>query len=136
MSFPEINFALQTVFLVVVLVSMAFRMKGNYLVHGVTMIVAVAAELIGFFATLGLTAGSSTQYLISPSLHLGVFGTHAFFGLSTFISGIWLVALWRPQSTTFPAKSKRIAQATTILWVSSYVVGLILFVVLNTTLFA
>jgi len=79
---------------------------------------------------------SYTQILMSPSLHLAAFGLHAFFGIATAISGIWLVALWRPHSTEFPAKSKRIAQITTILWGSAYVVGALLFVVLNTTLFA
>ena len=38
LSMSEINFVNQTVVLAVVLVSMAFRMKGNYLVHGITMI--------------------------------------------------------------------------------------------------
>ncbi len=33
----EINLVSQTVVLAVVLVSMALRMKGNYLVHGITM---------------------------------------------------------------------------------------------------
>ena len=40
-----------TVILAVVLVSMAFRMKGNYLAHGITMIVAVASTLV--IAVLG-----------------------------------------------------------------------------------
>ena len=137
MSMAEINFLIQTTIFAVFLLSMAFRLKGNYLAHGITLIVAVASGLgVALFASPLFFDSSYTQTLTSPSLNLAVFGTHAFFGISTFISALWLAALWRPHSTDFPAKSKRIAQITTILWVTVYAVGALLFVTLNTTLFA
>ncbi len=133
----EINLVNQTVVLAVVLVSMAFRVKGNYLVHGITMAVVVAWGLVvTAFGSQNFFKSSYMQNLTSPTLNLAVFGLHIFFGIASLASAIWLVALWRPHSTTFPAKSKRIAQVTTILWVSAYVVGILFFVVLNTTLFA
>ena len=137
LSMSEINLVNQTVVLAVVLVSMAFRMKGKYLVHGITMAVVVAWGLVvTVFGSANFFNSSYTQTLTSPSLNLAVFGSHAFFGIAALASAIWLVALWRPHSTTFPAKSKRIAQLTTILWVLAYVVGILVFLVLNTTLFA
>jgi uncharacterized membrane protein YozB (DUF420 family) len=56
--------------------------------------------------------------------------------IATLVFGVWLVALWRPHSTEFAAKSKRQAQLTTILWVSTYVLGVLVFVTLHTTFFA
>jgi hypothetical protein len=133
----EINLVNQTVVFAVVLVSMAFRMKGNYLVHGITMAVVVAwGVVIAALGSLNFFNSSYTATLTSPALNLAVFSAHAFFGIATFASAIWLVALWRPHSTTFPTKSKRIAQITTILWVSAYVVGIFVFLVRNTAIFA
>jgi hypothetical protein len=60
---------------------------------------------------------------------------HAIFSIPALIFGTWLVALWRPESTSFTAKSRRIAQLTTIFWLPSYLVGIVDFMVLHTTLF-
>ena len=128
--------AFQTVFLVLLFVSMAFRMKGNYLAHGVTIIVAVAIEL---FAIIGrsvssILSGERMEQLMSPFSTMVVFGLHGFFGIVTLIFGVWLVALWRPRSTDFAVKSKRIWQITAILWVLAYVVGVLLYVALTINL--
>jgi hypothetical protein len=129
---PWMLLVFQTVFLIPLLVSMAFRMKGNYFAHGITMIVAVAIELIGISSVSLLSTGVSMEPLMSPTSTTAVFGIHGFFGVATLISGIWLVALWRPHSTDFAVKSKRIWQSTVILWVATFLVGLLLYVALTT----
>jgi hypothetical protein len=130
---PEMLLALQTVLLVPFLVSMVFRMKGNYLVHGIIMIVLVAA---GWFATIvslpNFMDNSFMEPYMSTSSTLAVAGSHMFFGVATYFFGTWLVALWRPRSTDFAAKSKRIWQTTAILWILAYVVGLLLYVAVTT----
>jgi hypothetical protein len=129
--------AFQTVFLAMLFGSMAFRVKGNYLVHGIILIVALAIGWVAFLATLPNFMDSSyMQTLTNPSSTLAVFSVHAFFGLATLVFGTWLVALWRPRSTEFAAKSKRIWQLTAIVWVAAYVVGVLLFVARNTAFFA
>ena len=136
MSMSEVNFALQTSIFAVALVSMAFRFKGNYLAHGITMIAAVAAVFVVFgIASPTFLDTTYTQKLTNPTLNVAIFGTHAFLGIATAISGLWLVALWRPHSTTFPDKSKTPAKIVTVLWTLAYVVGIVLFLTLNTTLF-
>jgi hypothetical protein len=60
---------------------------------------------------------------------------HGIFSIPALVFGTWLVALWQPESTTFAAKSKRIAQLTIVFWIPSYVVGLLDFMVLRTTIF-
>ena len=125
---PEEAFVGQTVFLAVLFVSIAFRKRGNYLVHGILMIVPVAILWVVQFSNIpSFLDGSFFQSFLNPFSTLVVFGLHAFLGFAALISGTWLVALWRPRSTDFAAKSKKIWQLTVILWVSAYVVGVLLF---------
>ena len=128
----EVAFMAQSIGLVMLFVSMWFRMKGNYLVHGITMIVTVAPlSLASFFGVLPsyLDSGFMQPYM-SPASTFVTFSLHTFLGVTSLISGVWLVALWRPRSTEFAAKSQRIWQLTVIFWVSAYVVGVLLYFLL------
>ena len=76
---PLMLLVFQTVFLVLLFVNMAFRMKGNYPVHEITMIVAVAVELV---AIVGFSAGAiitweSMEPLMNPFSTLPVFLSHS-----------------------------------------------------------
>ena len=136
LSFAEINLVMQTFWTALVLVSMWFRMKGNYFVHEILMLVVMCAWWVGFSAVLFMNPFSgSTEVFSSSPLRLVMNSLHAIFSIPALIFGTWLVALWRPGSTSFAAKSKRIAQLTTVFWVPSYVVGVLDFLVLHTTLF-
>ena len=131
LSFQDINLVIQTTLLVVVLASMAFRFKGNYLAHGATMIAAVAAQLVGLLTVIATAKSSEMTPLLSPTLHVGIFSFHAAIGAAAIASGLWLVALWRPHATAFPEKSKVPAYVTLSLWVTTYVVGILLLSVLH-----
>ncbi len=126
----------QTVFLILLFVSMAFRMRGNYLVHGITLIVPVAILWVVELSNLpSFIEGSYMRPFMNPFSTLVLFSVHAFLGFAVLFSGTWLVALWRPRSTDFAAKSKRVWPLTVILWVLAYAVGVLLFVALRTTFF-
>jgi len=135
LSFAEINLIMQTLWTGLVLVSMWFRMKGNYFVHEITMLVAICALLVSFSAVLFMGPLSSSSSFSSSPSRLVMNSLHAIFSIPALVFGVWLVALWRPGSISFAAKSKRIAQLTTVFWVPSYVVGVLDFVVLHTTFF-
>jgi hypothetical protein len=137
LSFAQINLIMQTFWTALVFVSMCFRMKGNYFVHEITMLVVICAWFVGFSAVLfmGPLSTSSLQTFSSSTSRLIMNSLHAIFSIPALIFGVWLVALWRPMSTSFAAKSKKIAQLTTFFWVPSYVVGVLDFVILHTTLF-
>ena len=116
---------------------MLFRKKGNYLVHGILMVVVVGATLVSFSSVLLMTppsSGSMQIYFSSP-LKMAEFISHAILSIPAIFFGVWLVALWRPNSRSFATKSKRIAQITAILWVLSYVAGVLGFVADYTTFF-
>jgi hypothetical protein len=136
LSFAEINLVMQTFWTALVLVSMWFRMKGNFFVHEVTMLIVMCAWWVGFIAVLFMNPFSgSTEVFSSSPLRLVMNGLHAVFSIPALVFGSWLVVLWRPGSTLFAVKSRRIAQLTAVFWVPSYVVGALDFMVLHTTFF-
>lgn len=127
--------AIQTIFLIPLLVSFVFRSKGNNFMHGITMVVAVLIVIIGIGA-VSVFFGSSdviNEYYMNPTSTLVVFSLHSLVGISTLISGVWLVALWRPSSSEFVAKSKKIWRLTISLWAIAFMVGILLYVALTTT---
>jgi uncharacterized membrane protein YozB (DUF420 family) len=135
LTLAETSLIIQSVIFVLFLASMAFRMKGQYLVHVVTLLVSVIS-MLSFFAwwvyEIAPTFDSYLPTVLSPPLHLVNWLAHEFLGISTLVLGIWIVGLWRLGSTEFEVRSKRIWRLTTILWILAYAVGLLLFVTLNT----
>ena len=127
----EINLVLQTTILAVVLVSMAFRIKGKFVGHLITMATAVVLGLTvaGIASPLFLDK-SYTQTLMNPTLNLASFVTHAFFGIASFASGFALIAfLLRDRAV--PGSSNLIAKIVTFLWILAYIVGLSLLLILH-----
>ncbi len=137
LSFAEINLVMQTFWTALVFVSMWFRMRGNYFVHEITMLVVICAWFVGFSAVLfmGPLSSSSLQTFSSSPSRLLMNSLHAIFSVPALVFGVWLVALWRPGSISFADKSKKIAQLTAVFWVPSYIVGILDFMVLHTTFF-
>jgi len=135
LTLAEISMVIQSVIFVLFLVSVAFRMKGKYLIHVVTLLGAIIS-MLSFFAwwvfEIAPTFDSYLPTVLSPPLHLVNWLAHEFLGISTLVIGVWVVSLWRLGSNKFEVKSKRIWRLTMILWVLAYVVGLLLFVTLNT----
>ena len=137
LSFAEINLVMQTVWTALVYVSLWFRLKGNRFLHEILMLVVISAWLIGFSAVMimdPLTIGSSKILSNSPS-RLVMNSLHAVFSIPALGFGLWLVALWRPGSMLFEAKSRRIAQLLAVFWIPAYVVGVVDFLLLHTTFF-
>jgi hypothetical protein len=129
---------LQSVWTVLVLVSMAFRMKRNYLVHGIVLIVLVVVEWVPLIAigASSILSGEGMQHLMEPLSTLIVFALHGLFGLIALIGGTLILALWwRPSSlTSFAAKSETTWRVTLISWIISYIVGIFLYVAITTAL--
>ena len=137
LSVAEFNLILQTFWTSFVLMSMWWRMKGNYFVHEVTMLIVMCETLVGFSVVLLMDpmSFSSMAVLASTPIRLVMNFFHVIFSIPALVFGTWLVAIWRPGSTTYPAKSRRIAQLTAVLWVLSYAVGVLDFLLLHTTVF-
>lgn len=136
LSFAEINLIMQTIWLTMVLLSIGFRIRGNYFVHELLMIVVICAWAVGLTAVLFMDPFStSTDVFASTPMRLVMNALHGIISVPALVFGVWLVVLWRPGSTTFPAKSRRVAQLIPFFWIASYVVGVLDFMMLHTTIF-
>ncbi len=137
MGVHEINLIMQTLWTTLVVASMWFRKKGNYFVHAIIMIIVVVAMLVSFSSVIFMDPpdGNSMGVYFNSIPYLVVFMAHAFLSIPAIAFGTWLVVLWRPKSTAFAAKSKRIAQLAGTFWVMSYVAGVLGYMWLHTTLF-
>jgi hypothetical protein len=136
LSSAQINLIMQTIWTSIVCVSMWLRTKNNYFAHEITMLIVIAAWWVGVsFVLLMDPFSTSTETFASTPLRLVMNALHGIFSVPALIFGTWLIAIWRPESTTFPAKSKRLAQLTLLFWIPSYIVGILDFMLLHTTIF-
>ena len=137
LSIAEINLIMQTIWTALVILSMWFRMRGNYFFHEIIMLIVVCAWIVGFSSVLLMDpfSGTSSETFAGTPLRLVMNGLHAIFSIPALAFSAWLVALWRPQSTTFAVKSRKIALLTIAFWIPSYMVGVLDFMVLHTTFF-
>ena len=102
--------------------------------HEITMLIVTCAWIVGFSAVLFMNPFSGSTEVFSSSVSRLVMNSlHGIFSIPALVFGAWLVALWRPGSTSFAAKSKKIAVLTVVFWFPSYVVGVLDFVLLHTT---
>jgi len=137
LSFRDINVIMQTLWMSLLFVSMWFRQKGNYLMHGILAIMVVSITIVSFLGVLVMSPmdnSSMDEYFGSP-LDMAVFLGHAVFSFPALAFGVWLILLWRPNSPTFPAKSRKIAWLTTVFWVLSYIVGILDYLLIRINLF-
>ncbi|HSV50177.1 MAG TPA: hypothetical protein VLH35_07650 [Candidatus Acidoferrales bacterium] len=137
LSFRDINVIMQSLWMALLLVGMWFRKKGNYLLHGILVIAVVSITIMGFLGVLVMSPmgdSSMDEYFDSP-VDIAVFFAHAVFSFPALIFGVWLIALWRPSSASFPAKSKKIAWLLTVFWVLSYIVGILDYLIIRINLF-
>lgn len=138
LSVSEFNLMLQTFWFIIVLMSLWWRMKGNYFIHELTMLIVICETLLGFSVVLLLDpmSASSMVTLASTTVRMVMNILHAVFSIPALVFGTWLVLLWRPESATYPARSRRIAQFTVVFWLLSYVVGVLDFLMLHTPIFS
>ena len=137
LSDAQINLIVQSYWIGLIVTSFGFRKVGNYFMHGLVMAVVVIATVVGFSMVLLMTPPSSSSmgsYFASP-LKIAEIVAHSVLSIPAIAFGVWSVVIWRPNSTTFPAKSRRIVQLTVILWILSYVAGVLGYVADYTPLF-
>lgn len=137
MTLPETSILIQSLIFILFLVGVALRLKKNYFAHVMATLAAVALMLTFFAWWISVIAPTFEAYLptvLNPPHHLITWLAHETLGITTLVLGTWLVILWRRNPTEFAQNSKKTWQTTTILWISTYLVGLLLHAVLNTNL--
>ncbi len=137
LSDAQINLIIQSYWIGLIVASMGFRKVDNYFVHGVVLAIVVIATVVGFSLVMLMSppiGGSMGSYFTSP-LKVAEIVAHSVLSIPAIAFGVWSVVIWRPNSSTFPVKSRRIVNLAVILWVLSYAAGVLGYIADYTPLF-
>jgi uncharacterized membrane protein YozB (DUF420 family) len=131
-----INVILQIIVLAMLGLAILFRIKGNFRRHGMVMLSAVVLHVILFLLVMGPSFLSLEPFVISqPTDRLSALTlAHIIMGGISIILGLWLVGSWHLQlSIQGCMKRKPIMRITITLWVTSLILGILLFRLLYPT---
>jgi hypothetical protein len=138
LSDAQVNMIMQSVWMSLILASIGFRKVDKHFVHGFLMTAVVIATLVSFASVLVMWTPSDSANTVavyfSSLFKIAEFVAHGIFSIPAITFGVGFIALWRPNSTTFPDRSKRIVKLLVIMWVLSYLAGVIGYLVDYTTL--
>ncbi|MDR0373261.1 MAG: hypothetical protein LBI79_06875 [Nitrososphaerota archaeon] len=136
LSNAAVNLIMQSFWLSLILVSMGFRKTSKYFVHWFLIAAVVIATLVSFASVIMMWSPSDSAlggYISSP-IKIAELVTHSVLSVPAIALGVWFIALWYPNTTAFPARSKRIVKLMVILWVLSYIAGVVGYILDYTTL--
>jgi uncharacterized membrane protein YozB (DUF420 family) len=137
LSLAEINFIIQTLILIILLVSFVFKNKAKFFVHGTLMFVTVFLSVASFLWFISQKAPTFTSYIqqfFDSSLNFILFIVHTSFTTIAVLLGIWIVIGWRFRTNLFCASKKKVMRIVAILWILGYFIGVIFYFVINTNL--
>ena len=141
LSLPEINLLIQSLILVVFLLSFVFKMKGKFVIHGTLMMVTVISSIAvflllspGIMSEKTSTVTDYMQQFFDSPLIFALFALHISFTVSAVLLGVWVVGSWRFRSELFCAPKKKVMRLISILWVLGYLVGILFYLVINTNI--
>jgi hypothetical protein len=135
------DLALQVSVLVVLAASMVLERKKKMRLHGHTMVAAVVLNIVSFVAVMGPAwdsvgeGGTGTMGMVALA-HVGT-------GALAFLLSIWIAGSWFLQLTVLQANTPKFMRcygqkipmwATLVLWVASLVFGIVLFLMVNTSI--
>lgn len=132
----DINLILQVVTFVVIGISLFYKNKQKFKIHGQTMGIALVLHIITFLAVMLPSFSNAYSYFTEYTSDLGVqtMWIHAVPGAITLILGLFLVVTWalRPFNVAACSKRKRIMDVTVVLWLISLVFGIASYIVFYT----
>lgn len=128
----SLNMLIQILTLVIIIVSLYFKKKGNIKLHGASMGIAVILHLLTFVLVMGpIFAEHFSFYSSEMSLPLvQTTWLHAIPGAIALILAIFLVLIWAVKASNIAGcyKRKRIMDITLLLWLFSLIFGIVTFV--------
>lgn len=133
----QINLVFQVFILLVILAGWALKKRAKLFLHGVTMLIGVILNTISFILVMGpslLSLGPTLRDYPLNRLSIVTVG-HAALGSTVEILALWTVASWHLQSSIQGCvKKKKIMLLIMILWLTALFLGILLYVLLYTTI--
>jgi len=129
-SLPQINLAFQIVIFALLFVSLYFKQRGKFLLHGSTVLIAVILNIVSFIWVMGPSLLNMQEFISNmPTNKIAITAIgHGIFGTTAIILGVWLVVSWglRSSAKTCTGK-KKLMRVTLVLWFLSLVLGILLY---------
>ena len=129
----DINLILQTIMFLIIVISLIYKNKRNFKIHGGLMAIAVILHVITFLIVMGPSFFEGFNYYITTTSDLSVQMTltHVVPRAIAMILGIVLVGAWALRSSNIAACSRmrRIMDVTVLLWLVSLIFGIATYLV-------
>lgn len=133
----QANLVLQIIIFTTVLISFVFVKKRRFWVHGVMMLIAVVLNAFSFLWVMEPSLLSLEQFITSHPVNRTSLVTmaHGVLGAMVEILSVWFVVSWGlRKSTASCVRKRRMMLVTLILWAITFCLGVLLYVLLYTTL--
>ena len=128
------NLLLQIITLGLIFLSLYFKIKNNYKIHGTTMGIALILHVLTFLLIMGPIFFDNYSFFSTETSFNYVQTTwlHAIPGAMALVLGIYLVLRWAINSSNIGGciKRKRIMDLTLLLWMFSLVFGIATYVLI------
>lgn len=135
----DLSLVLQVSILTLLFVGLVLKLGGKHFWHGVLMLSALALHTVSIFAVMVPSLMVLRQSILAfPSDRFSIVTIfHVVFGVSVEIMAVWLVSAWHLQREVGPcAHRKKWMRITFSFWVAALALGILVYVLLYTTLLA
>ena len=125
----DLNILIQIISLIILIISIGFKFKKNFKIHGTLMGLAIILHLIFFFIVMLPSLSTGFEFFTTSISLLGVqsMWVHAIPGAIAIILGLYIVitCISKIQNISNCFKKKRLMDITFIVWLISIVFGIV-----------
>jgi uncharacterized membrane protein YozB (DUF420 family) len=135
----DLSLVLQVSILTLLFVSLGLKFGGKHFWHGVLMLSALALHSGSIFVVMVPSLMALGQSILTfPSDTFSVVSIfHVLFGVSAEVMAVWLVSAWHLQRDVGPCvHRKKWMRVTFSFWVAALALGILMYLLLYTTLLA
>lgn len=132
MAVHETNITILFFVIAVFVISLIFKWKKRYFVHGTLMFVAAISYLPPLVLSLdylliNFSINEVMEALFDNFLTLTMLSVHFILGAYSGFLVMWLLVSWRFRPTAFCAKNKKKMRTAAKLWIIAHVLGILLY---------
>ena len=125
----DVNLLIQIISFLIIAISIGYKLKKKFKVHGVLMGFGIILHLVFFIIAMWPSFSGGFDFFTTSTSLLGVqaMWIHAIPGLITLVLGLFVVVSWllRVSDISSCFKKKRIMDLTLISWLISLIFGIV-----------
>ena len=125
----DVNLLFQIISFLIIVISMRYKLKKNFRVHGMLMGLGLILHLVFFVVGMWPSFSGAIDFFTTSTSLLGVqaMWIHAIPGLATLVLGFYVVISWLLHVSDISScfKKKRIMDVILISWLVSLIFGIV-----------